>query len=106
MNTLLVVRVTPRASRDRIDGFTESGELRVRVTAPPVDGAANAAVARLLAAALGLPSRAVVLESGASAHVKRFDVPMADADVRARLEAAAAAGRRRPGGISGRSGLR
>lgn len=91
----LVVRVTPRAARDRIDGFDESGELRVRVTAPPADGAANAAVTRLLARALGLPARVVLLESGASGRLKRFSVPLDPAEARARLEAAAAGGRNR-----------
>ena len=49
----LSLRVQPRASRDGIDGWQDAA-LRVRVTAPPVDGDANAAVARLLARALGV----------------------------------------------------
>ncbi|GAB4325184.1 MAG: DUF167 domain-containing protein [Dehalococcoidia bacterium] len=83
--TMLNVRVTPRASRDAIEGFDDAGVLRVRVTAPPADGAANAAVARLLAKSLGLPARDVVLVSGVSARLKRFDVPLSPGELRARL---------------------
>jgi uncharacterized protein YggU (UPF0235/DUF167 family) len=43
------VRLQPRADRSSVDGVVE-GSLRVRVTAPPVDGAANEALVRLLAA--------------------------------------------------------
>ena len=62
------VRVTPGASRDeiRVDG----GAVQLRVTAPPADGAANDAVLRLLAAALGRPRRDLSLLRGASARVK------------------------------------
>jgi uncharacterized protein (TIGR00251 family) len=79
------VRVTPRASRDGIDGFDADGRLRVRVTAPPADGAANAAVAKLLANALGLPGRDVVLVSGATSREKVFDMPLDAAELRRRL---------------------
>ncbi len=84
----LSVRVTPRASRDGIDGFDPEGVLRVRVTAAPADGAANAAVVKLLARALGLPARDVVLVSGATARQKVFDIPMDSAEARTRLDAA------------------
>jgi uncharacterized protein (TIGR00251 family) len=81
----LVVRVTPRASRDAIEGFDPEGVLRVRVTAAPADGAANAAVAKLLARALDLPSRDVVLVSGAAARQKMFEVPLTSAEIGKRL---------------------
>ncbi len=84
----LSVRVTPRASRDGIDGFDPEGVLRVRVTAAPADGAANAAVVKLLARALGLPARDVVLVSGATGRQKIFDVPIEVEEVRARVDAA------------------
>jgi len=62
------VRVTPGAGRDdvTIDGPT----VRLRVTAPPADGAANEAVLGLLAAALGRPRRDLTLLRGATARIK------------------------------------
>lgn len=83
--TRLAVRVTPRASRDAIEGFDADGVLRVRVTAPPADGAANAAVAKLLARALGIPPRDLVLVSGATARQKVFEVEADEGEVRRRL---------------------
>jgi len=68
-----MVRLTPRAGIDRIDGVVD-GVLRVRVTAAPVDGAANAALVRLLAQALRVPPSAVRLASGASSRSKRVVV--------------------------------
>jgi len=81
----LHVRVTPRASRDAIEGFDESGVLHIRVTAPPADGAANKAVIKLLASALGLAQRDVVLVSGVSSRLKVFEVSMDQEAAHARL---------------------
>ncbi|MFN8507134.1 MAG: DUF167 domain-containing protein [Dehalococcoidia bacterium] len=81
----LAVRVTPRASRDAIAGFDPAGALLVRVTAPPTDGAANAAVTKLLSRALDLPARDIVLASGASSRQKLFDIPLSEDELRARL---------------------
>lgn len=59
----MAVRVQPRASRDQLVGWR--GEtLALRVTAPPVGGAANRAVAALLAAELGVPPSAVSIVRG------------------------------------------
>ena len=69
INTRLRVRLTPRAARDEIAGW-QGDVLRVRVTAPPVDGRANAALEQLLAHALGLPKRAVRVVSGTQAREK------------------------------------
>lgn len=63
------VRLTPRASRDEVVGW-QSDVLRVRVTAPPVEGRANEALERLLASALGLPKSAVRVVSGARGREK------------------------------------
>ena len=83
------VRVTPRASRDAVEPAGAHGVIRVRVTAPPVDGAANAAVVRALAKALGLPSRDVVLVAGERGRDKRFAVPLPAGEVEERLRAGA-----------------
>lgn len=61
---LLRVRVQPRASRSEIVGWRADGTLSVRVSAPPVEGAANSAVGVLLAGALGVRPSAVTVVHG------------------------------------------
>jgi uncharacterized protein (TIGR00251 family) len=80
----LRVRLTPRADRAAIAGARD-GVLQVRVTAPPVDGQANAALCRLLAKALGVAPSRVSVVRGTSARDKlvRVDgVETADAHER------------------------
>jgi uncharacterized protein (TIGR00251 family) len=67
------VRVQPRASRDSIDGVRD-GALRVRLSAPPVEGEANEALVRFLAARLQVPKSAVRILSGERGRVKRIAV--------------------------------
>jgi hypothetical protein len=77
----------------------ENGELRVSVSAPPEGGRANQAVAALLAEALGLKSRAVLLTRGAGSRRKTFEIEGLDsAEARRRLDAAIAAGGAHAGG--------
>jgi uncharacterized protein (TIGR00251 family) len=75
---ILRVRAQPRASRDALAGERE-GALVVRLTAPPVGGAANEALARLLARALGVAPSAVRILSGAASRQKRVAVAGVDA---------------------------
>lgn len=63
------VRLVPRGGEDRVDGVVE-GALRVHVAAPPVEGAANDALVRLLARELGVPRAAIRIVSGATARRK------------------------------------
>lgn len=63
------VRLTPRASGDRVDGVVD-GVLRARVGAPAVEGAANNALIHLLAAELGIARRDVRIIAGASSRQK------------------------------------
>ena len=67
--TLLAVKLQPRASRNEILA-AQGGELRIRVTAPPVDAAANEALLRLLAETLDLPRRSVELVRGHTSRHK------------------------------------
>ena len=81
----LRVRVQPRASRDALSGERE-GALVVRLTAPPVEGAANEALARLLGKTLGVAPSAVRVVSGAAGRNKLVSVAGLDAaTARARL---------------------
>ncbi len=85
----LTVRVLPRASRTEIAGV-EGSSVRVRVTAPPVGGAANDAVRRLLARALGCPPSAVEILHGRTGREKVVRiVGLGPVEVRSRLAAAA-----------------
>ena len=85
---LLAVRVQPGASRAEIVGW-HGDELRVRVTAPPDGGRANAAVVALLAERLRLPASSIALVRGARSRAKHFRVgALSAAAVRARLELA------------------
>jgi hypothetical protein len=63
------VLVQPRASRAKL-GPIHDGRLKVSVTAPPVDGEANAAVIELLAKSLGVSRSAVEVVAGASSRRK------------------------------------
>lgn len=63
------VRATPRGGRDSIDGVRD-GRLLVRVAAAPADGAANEAVLRLVAHAVGVPRASVRLVAGATGRNK------------------------------------
>ena len=68
---VLAVKVVPRSSRRGIAGVIGSS-LKVAVAAPPEKGRANAAAARVLAEALRLPARDVILTAGASSQRKEF----------------------------------
>jgi len=70
---IFVVRVQPRASRDAIGGEWQ-GALKIRLTAPPVDGRANDALRRLLAEHLEIPLAAVRILSGERSRTKRIEV--------------------------------
>ena len=69
----LWIHVTPRARVEKLGGV-RGDALRVAVTPPPVNGAANTAVARVLAAALRVPREHVQLAAGARGRRKRVRV--------------------------------
>lgn len=79
------MRVQPRASRDALAGERD-GALLVRLTAPPVEGAANAALVRLLGKTLGVAPSALRILAGSTGRSKVVAVEGLDAAaVRARL---------------------
>ena len=78
------MRLTPRGGADLIEGVVD-GVLRARVAAPPIEGAANQALLRLLADELGVARRAVRLVAGAAGRQKLVVVEgLAPSDVLAR----------------------
>ncbi len=86
----VAVRVTPRSSKPGIGGWRKDAdgrdELELRVAAAPADGAANAAVVRLLAVALGIPRSQVSLVAGHASRHKRVALPLEPDEVRRRME--------------------
>jgi len=72
------VRVVPRASRSEIAG-EYNGALRVRIAAPPVEGAANRELIKVLAKSFKLPQNAVEIVSGANAKNKIVRIQGANA---------------------------
>lgn len=85
----IAIRVTPRSSKPGIGDWRSAADgrekLEVRVSEAPTDGAANDAVIRLLAKALGLSRSAVTIVSGHTSRHKRIEVPLNEEVVRARL---------------------
>lgn len=74
----LAVRLTPRGGRDAVEGWAVDAEgrpyLKARVTAPPVEGAANAALIALLSKTLGRPRSAFSIAGGQTARLKMVEI--------------------------------
>lgn len=85
----LAVRLTPRAARDGIDGIAPGPDgrpvLRLRVAAPPVEGAANAALVGYVARSLRMRESDIVLISGERGRLKLLELSGDAADLLARL---------------------
>lgn len=83
----IAVRVTPRASKDAFLAGT-SEHFAAWLAAAPVDGAANAALVKLVAKTFGVAKRAVVLTGGDNSRLKRLTIagdPSALAGIAAKL---------------------
>jgi len=85
----IAVRLTPRGGRDRVEGWAAGPDgrpyLKVRVSAPPVEGEANAALTVLLAKVLKRPKSAVRIAAGETGRLKQVEI---EGLTRAELEAA------------------
>lgn len=88
------MRATPKGGRDALDGVVMLSDgrqvLKVRVRAAPEDGAATAAVGKVLAKAVGVPPSRVVLTAGATARLKTFHIEGDSTTLAQALEAALA----------------
>jgi uncharacterized protein (TIGR00251 family) len=86
------VRVTPKASRDVVDGIEQlaNGQavLKLRVRAAPSEGEANEAVIALLAKSLRVPKSSLTLERGAGSRIKTLKISGEAATIIATLKAA------------------
>jgi uncharacterized protein (TIGR00251 family) len=70
---ILRVQVQPRASHDEVAGI-HAGALKIRLTSPPVDGKANAALIAFLAETFGVAKREVTLLKGETGRVKQLRI--------------------------------
>ena len=70
----LTVRVTPRASRNEITEIMDNGTVKIRLTAPPVDGKANEALVGFLASVLGTNPSKIDIVAGVSSREKLITV--------------------------------
>jgi hypothetical protein len=81
----ITVRVIPRSSKNTLEW--EEGTLKARLTAPPVDGAANEALIALLAERLNIPRRTITIVHGATSRQKIIEIAgLAVADIERKIE--------------------
>jgi uncharacterized protein (TIGR00251 family) len=89
LSAILAVRVTPRSARPGLGGWRTGAdgreELEIRVAEPPADGAANDAVVKLLAKALGISRSELAIVSGSTSRHKRIAIPFELEEMRRRL---------------------
>jgi uncharacterized protein (TIGR00251 family) len=93
---VVTVRLTPKGGRDGIDGIETladgSSVLKMRVRAAPHEGAANDALCRVLAKAVGVPFSRIEIVSGATSRIKRLKIMGDAAAMAAKLEKVTGAG--------------
>ncbi len=87
----LFVRLTPKASAERIDGWDTDDKgrrfLKLRVKAPPIDGRANDALIAFLAKQVGVPKSRLALVAGDTARLKCIEIDADISDLEDRLGA-------------------
>jgi uncharacterized protein (TIGR00251 family) len=81
----LSIQVAPRASRNEVQGL-HNDALKIRLTAPPVDGKANKALTRFLSKTLRVPSSSISIQSGETGRKKVLTITgISAADITERL---------------------
>ena len=87
----LALRLTPRASRNGVDGIVQDAEgrplLKLRLAAPPVEGAANEALIAYLAKTLSLRKADIAIRSGETSRVKILHLAGDSAAILQKLDA-------------------
>lgn len=68
------MKVTPRASRNEIIGWSDDGILKIKLNAPPVDGKANRALVEFLSEESDIPKSSFSIVRGESARLKRIRI--------------------------------
>jgi len=76
----LRIRVTPRARKNEISGILGDGTIKVRLTAPPVEGKANEALIRFLAEVLDVSTTKIEIIGGVTARDKLVSLIGLDAE--------------------------
>jgi uncharacterized protein len=79
IGSAMAVHVTPRSRKDELTGISPDGTLRIRLTAPPVEGAANRALLDLLARVLGVRTSSLEIIGGEKGKDKIVSVVDLDA---------------------------
>jgi uncharacterized protein (TIGR00251 family) len=70
----ITLKVIPKASRNEIAGVLEDGSLKLKITAAPEKGKANAAVCEFLAGQFGVARRNVTIVRGETSHTKQVEI--------------------------------
>ncbi|MFC2053108.1 DUF167 domain-containing protein [Chloroflexota bacterium] len=73
-NTKLKIRVTPRAKRDEVYYIQEDGTIKVRLTAPPIEGKANKALIKYLSGIFEIPRSQIEILSGFKSRDKSVSI--------------------------------
>lgn len=88
----LFIRLTPKSSRDALEGVECAADgrkhLKARVRATPEDGKANKALIKLISKALGVPASAITLAAGQTSRFKTLHVMVDISNIEARLDRA------------------
>ncbi|MGB9586937.1 MAG: DUF167 domain-containing protein [Armatimonadota bacterium] len=83
---LLKIRVNPRSSRNQVTGWRDD-VLQIKLTAPPIEGAANKAVLEFLAEQLDIKKSQIALVSGTTSREKIVEITgLSDGEIRCRIE--------------------
>ena len=94
----ITVKIQPRARKTEVAGVMGDGTLKIRVAAPPVDGAANTALIEFLAETLDLPKGQIEIVAGAASERKLISlVGISPERVDAAFQRLLSPGKRKPG---------